>query len=57
VDFALPLDLVGRLKLCWKACLELAESNVVKPRCIDMVTGDAPLGFRAYLDCAGHSPI
>ena len=57
VDFALPLDLLGRLKSCWKTCLELAESHVVKPRCVDMVARDAPLGFRAQLDGAGHGPI
>ena len=57
VDLALPLDLLGSLKLGRQARLELPEAHVVEPRGVDVVGGDAPAGVAGHLDGTVDRPV
>ena len=57
VNFSLPLDLLGGLKLRGKSRLQLAKPHIVKPRRIHMIASDPSLGALTDFDGAVHGPI
>src|SRR6266550_8347053 len=57
VDFALFLDLCGRLELGGETGLELAEADIVEAGGVYVIPSDSPAGLATHLDGAVDGPI